>query len=69
MQSIAVGSEEFVKMTKEKLGLQARGRGVSRSGDDYQLREQQAVYNTHFVPKNAPLSDDNTWFWSTSEMI
>jgi len=41
VQSVAVGSEEFVEMTKEKLSFQVRGRSVSRSGDDYQLREQQ----------------------------
>ena len=69
VQSVAVGSEEFVEMTKEKLGFQVKGRIVSRSGDDYQLREQPAAYSAHFAPENALLSDDNTWFWSISDVI
>ena len=64
-----VGSEVFVEMTKEKLGIQVKGRSVSRSGDDYQLREQLAAYSAHFAPGNALLSDDNTWFWSISDVI
>jgi putative transposase len=69
VQSVAVGSEEFVEMTKEKLGIQVKGRSVSRSGDDYQLREQQAAYSAHFAPENAPLSDDNTCYWNISGAI
>ena len=42
---------------------------VSRSSDDYQLREQQAAYSAHFAPENALLSDDNTWFWNISDVI
>lgn len=69
VQSVAVGSKEFVEMTKEKLGFQVSGRSVSRSGDDYQLREQQSAYSVHFAPESAPLSDDNTCFWNISEVI
>jgi hypothetical protein len=56
-------------MTKEKLGFQVKGRIVSRSGDDYQLREQQAAYSAHFAPEKALLSHDNTCFWSISDVI
>ncbi len=69
VQSVAVGSEEFVEMTKEKLGFQVKGRIVSRSGDDYQLREQPAAYSAHFTPEKALLIDDNTCFWSISDVI
>ena len=69
VQSVAVGSEEFTEMTKEKLGFQVKGRSVSRSGDDYHLREQQAAYRPHFTPENAPLSDHNTYSWSISDVI
>jgi len=62
-------SEEFVEMTKEKLGFQVKGRSVSRSSDDYQLREQQAAYSAHFATENASLSDENTCFWSISDVI
>jgi hypothetical protein len=47
-----------------------KGRGVSRSDEGYQLREQQQVaYNAHFAPENAPLSDDNTYYWNISDVI
>lgn len=69
VQSVAVGSEEFVEMTKERLGFQVKGRRVSRSDEDYQLREQQVAYSAHFVPENAPLSDDNTYYWNISAVI
>jgi putative transposase len=69
VESVAVGSEEFVKMTKERLGFQVKGRSVSRSDEDYQLREQQSAYSAHFAPENALLSDDNTYFWSISDVI
>ena len=49
--------------------VSVKGRIVSRSGDDYQLREQPAAYSAHFAPENALLSDDNTCFWSISDVI
>jgi putative transposase len=69
VQSVAVGSEEFVEMTKEKLGFQVKGRSVSQSGDNYQLREQQTAYSPLFAPENSSLSDDNTYFWNESDVI
>jgi hypothetical protein len=69
VQSVAVGSKKFVEMTKKKLGFRVKGRSVSRSDEDYQLREQQVAYNAHFAPENAPLSDDNTYYWNISDVI
>jgi len=71
VQSVAVGSNKFVEMTKKKLGFRVKGRSVSRSDEDYQLREQQVqvAYNAYFAPENAPLSDDNTYYWNISEVI
>ena len=48
---------------------QVKGRRVSRSDEDYQLREQQVAYSAHFAPENAPLSDDNTYYWNISDVI
>jgi putative transposase len=54
VKSVAVGSKEFVEMTKEKLGFQVKGRSVSRSvsrsGDNYQLREQHNSLQSPFCP-------------------
>ena len=73
VKSVAVGSKEFVEMTKEKLGFQVKGRSVSRSvsrsGDNYQLREQQTAYSPLFAPENSSLSDDSTYFWNESDVI
>ena len=69
VKSVAVGSKEFVEMTKEKLGFQVKGRSVSRSGDNYQLREQQTAYSPLFARENSSLSDDNTYFWDESDVI
>ena len=69
VKSVAVGSKEFVEMTKEKLGFQVKGRRVSRSGDNYQLREQQTAYSPLFARENNSLSDDNTYFWDESDVI
>jgi len=69
VKSVSVGSKEFVEMTKEKLGFQVKGRSVSRSGDNYQLREQQTAYSPLFTRENSSLSDDNTYFWNESDVI
>jgi len=69
VQSIAVGSEEFVETTRENLGFQVKTRSVSQSGDDYQLRERQTPYSAHSAPENAPLSGVNTYYWNISHVI
>ena len=69
VKSVSVGSKEFVEMTKEKLGFQVKGRSVSQSGDNYQLREQQTAYSPLFTRENSSLSDDNTYFWNESDVI
>lgn len=45
-QSIAVGSESFVMMTREKLGIKAKGREVLGGDGSYVLRESPAPYNS-----------------------
>ncbi len=43
-QSIAVGSQSFVKKMKKALGHRATGRKVIGADDTYELREVQAPY-------------------------
>ncbi|MCK7504601.1 MAG: hypothetical protein MZV70_11280 [Desulfobacterales bacterium] len=45
-ESIAVGSESFVMMTKEKLGIKAKGREVVGEDGSYALRECPVPYKT-----------------------
>ena len=61
-QSVAVGSKEFVEMTKDKLGYRADGRRVVKSHEDYRLLEKQASYIANSGNKKINLSDDNTYY-------
>jgi len=67
-QSVAVGSKEFVEMTKNKLGSRVKGRSILRSDEDYHLREQQTSYIADFAHKNADLSDYKTYFWNVFDV-
>jgi len=67
-QSVAVGSKEFVEMTKNKLGSRVKGRSIIRSDEDYCIREQQTSYITDFANENAVPSDDNTYLWNFGDI-
>ena len=67
-QSVAVGSKEFVEMTKNKLGYRVKGRRIVKSDEDYQLREQQSSYIANSAQKKLALSDDNTYFWNVFDV-
>ena len=69
VQSVAVGSKEFVEMTKKHLGFQVQGRSVRRAGEAYQLREHQAAYSASFAYENALLRVDNTHPWNVFDVI
>jgi putative transposase len=67
--SVAVGSESFVKITREKLGIKGKGREVIGTNGSYALREAPASYNTAFAHKNQGLKPQNTYFWNTYDEI
>jgi REP element-mobilizing transposase RayT len=62
-ESIAVGSESFVMMTKEKLGIKAKGREVVGEDGSYALRESPAPYNSILGHENDVLRPENAYFW------
>jgi putative transposase len=62
-ESIAVGSESFVTMTKEKLGIKAKGRKVVGEDGSYVLQEPAAPYNGIFGLENDVLRAQNEHFW------
>lgn len=66
-ESIAVGSKEFIELTKQKLGIKAKGRDVVGEGSDYQLMEPAAPYKVDFDPENDLLSFENTYFWGETD--
>jgi len=62
-ESIAVGSENFIEVTKNILGMKAKGRKKINSGKGYELREPLAPYNTNFASENNALRLKNTYYW------
>jgi putative transposase len=62
-ESIAVGSEGFVRGVLEKLEVRVKGRKVMKGSERYQLREPQSAYNAHFIPENGLLSIENGFYW------
>jgi putative transposase len=62
-ESIAVGSESFVMMTKEKLEIKAKGREVVGEDGSYELRESPAAYKGILGHENEALRLENTYFW------
>ena len=65
-ESIAVGSESFVTITKEKLGFRAKGRGVVGGDGGYVLRAPPAPYNSILGDENDVLSPENRFFWKNN---
>ena len=63
-ESIAVGSTRFVKATKEKLGIKAKGRQVVGEEGGFQLREPAVSYSADFGPQNDVLRLENTYYWN-----
>jgi putative transposase len=62
-ESIAVGSESFVRATKRQLGLRAKSRQVLGRGGSYSLRESQLPYNEFLGYENDVLRSKNEYFW------
>jgi hypothetical protein len=65
-ESIAVGSEGFVRETKERLGARAMWREVVGANGTYELRESSTPYGDDFGPKNIDLRSENAFFWDIS---
>ncbi len=62
-ESIAMESRLFVEMTKERLGIKAKGRRVTAQNSSYELREPAAPYRGVFGVKNGLLRLENAYFW------
>jgi putative transposase len=60
-ESIAVGSESFIKKVKVLMGGMAMGRKTLESGDSFQLREEQYPYIAHLGAKKCDIGLKNTF--------
>jgi REP element-mobilizing transposase RayT len=65
-ESIAVGSEPFVRDTKQRLEIRAVGREVTGADGSYELREPAIPYEAVFNPQNGDLRAENKYFWNLS---
>ena len=63
-EAIAVGSERFIQLTKEKLGHQAKGRRIMEDNESFVLREPHLYYNTDFDHQISSLSSENGYYWN-----
>ena len=57
-KSIAVGDEQFIENTRERLGDKAKGRGKMESETGFELREDQLVYGEFDL--------DNKYYWDNN---
>lgn len=62
-ESMAVGSETFVLMTKEKLGIRAKGRAVIGESESRVLREPPTSYTINSAHNNDALRPENSFYW------
>ena len=62
-ESVAVGGKDFIELTKQKLGIKARGRDVVGGEGGYQLMEPAEPYMVNFDPEKDFLSLKNSYFW------
>jgi len=65
-ESIAVGDEEFILSTKDKLGGKAIGRQPIASDPGFELKEYSASYKPLFTAKKKALSFENSYNWDSS---
>ncbi|MBI5967893.1 MAG: transposase [Deltaproteobacteria bacterium] len=65
-ESIAIGSEGFVRDTKERLGARAKWREIVRANGSYELRDPPTAYGAEFGLENAGLRQENAFYWDMS---
>jgi hypothetical protein len=64
-ESVAVGSQQFVKAMKERLGFKVKGREVIGGDGSYQP-ESPAPYMGNLALQKEPLRLQNAYFWEDS---
>ena len=62
-ESTAVGTGGFVKATRERLGIKAKGRQVVGENGSYQLKDPETAYTGNFDMENGDLRFENAYFW------
>jgi hypothetical protein len=65
-ESVAGGRQQFLKATKEKLGLKAKEREVIRADGSFRLKEAPAPYVGNLALENDVPGLQNEYFWEDS---
>jgi putative transposase len=60
-KSVAVGSEDFVRRTRQRLGIKVKERKVVKKGDAFTLREPMSDYGLYSGPENSPIVPENCY--------
>jgi putative transposase len=63
-QSIATGSQLFVKEIHSKLGIRAKSKHIEETKDGYQICEEVASYNSLFDAEKEVIEGKNSLFWN-----
>jgi hypothetical protein len=59
-----VGSEEFVRRTRQRIGIKVKGRKVVEKGGAFTLREPtMSGYDLYSGPENNPIVPENRYLW------
>ncbi len=62
-KSVAVGSEDFVHRTRQRLGIKVKGRKIVEKGGGFTLREPTSDYGLYSGPENSPIVSENRYLW------
>jgi hypothetical protein len=62
-KAIAVGTMEFPKLTRARVGTRAKGSSLSLATEAFELREPAAAYWDDFGAKNYDINIQNTFLW------
>jgi putative transposase len=63
-QSIAIGSERFVKNIMQALRIRKTGRKVVEFGETYKLRESQVSYQADYDLEKDDIEAGNIYLWN-----
>ena len=61
--SIAIGSNKFVKKIISQLGSRAKGRRILEEGQAFQIREATEPYNVFFDDEKCDIAPENAYNW------
>ena len=58
-----MGSEDFVRRTRQRIGMKVKGRKVVEKGGAFTLREPMSDFGLYSGPENSPIVPGNRYLW------